>query len=274
MNLANRVQNVDRRIIYTLVFIFLALPLFVPLGLPLRITRETRAAYDFIRGLPAGTKVLFVDSTGPATAPELEPQSVAMLRHMQRLGHRIVMAPLAADTLAFVLRYGQMLTDLGYQEGEDFIILPFMAGGETVYASMASDIRSLYADQPSSPLWDAVENISSFGLVIDVSGGESQRWAIAHIEGPYGIPVVAAITAVILAVTQPFFAAGQFMGLVSGLNGAAEYEVLARVPGKAAAGMDAQSLGHALIIFFVFLGNLGYWASRSGKPTAAKGGAR
>jgi hypothetical protein len=42
------------------------------------------------------------------------------------------------------------------------------------------------------------------------------------------------------------------------MRGAAEYEILVNHPGKAVAGMDAQSFAHVLIVLFIILGNVGY----------------
>jgi hypothetical protein len=51
-------------------------------------------------------------------------------------------------------------------------------------------------------------------------------------------------------------------GLIAGLKGAAEYELISKQPGAGLAGMDAQSAGHMLVIAFVFLCNLGLLAGR------------
>jgi hypothetical protein len=138
---------------------------------------------------------------------------------------------------------------------------------------MAADFKSTFnmivPDQ--SALWDSITDIGDVDLMADCGGGESQLWAIAHIEAKHGTPTICLITAVILAVRQPFYTSGQFKGIVSGLNGAAEYEVLARVPGKGASGMDAQSMGHLWVIFTILAGNVAYFASLGKKsPGGAK----
>ena len=61
---------------------------------------------------------------------------------------------------------------------------------------------------------------------------------------------------------MPFVQAGQVKGMLQGLRGAAEYELLSGSPGVASAGMDAQSLGHLLIIGFIVVGNVAYIMSK------------
>jgi hypothetical protein len=64
---------------------------------------------------------------------------------------------------------------------------------------------------------------------------------------------------------EPYYQSGQLAGLLSGLRCAAEYEVRSGHPGRAAAGMDAQSLGHVVIILAICLGNLAYFLNARSK---------
>ena len=270
-----RAQNIDRRIIYTVVFLVLIVPMFRPLGLPLKITRETQAAFDTVDALPPGSLAMFATNIGPGTEAELEPQSVAMLKHFVKKHIRVVLNPAAAESPRYCDRYAELLKTSGYVEGTDFIVLPYLAGGETLYGAMGTDLKSAYKmiTPGRYPLWDSIKGMQDFQLFVDIGGGESQLWALAHIQAKHKTPTICLITAVILAVRQPYFTSGQFKGIVSGLNGAAEYEVLAKVPGAAVAGMDAQSLGHLWIIVTIVLGNLAMFLTKKKGPGVQKGGA-
>lgn len=271
-----RLQNIDRRIIYTVVFVVLAVPMFKPLMLPLEITRETRASYEAVEALPEGAVVMFCTAIAPGTQAELEPQSVAMIKHFINRNLKVIFAPTAAESPRYCDRYAEMCTEAGYSEGVDFVVLPYLAGGETLFGAIATDLKSTYTSVPAGQyeLWDSVGGAEDLDLFVDCGGGESQRWAIGHVHARHGTPTIALITAVILAVCQPYFTSRQFVGMVSGLNGAAEYEVLAQVPGLAAAGMDAQSLGHAWVILTIVLGNVAYFITRTRKAGPAGGGGR
>lgn len=67
------------------------------------------------------------------------------------------------------------------------------------------------------------------------------------------------MTAVIAPGLYPFLDTGQINGLIGGLRGAAEYETLIGMKGKAVAGMDAQSATHFIIIGLIVLCNLFYF---------------
>jgi hypothetical protein len=62
-----------------------------------------------------------------------------------------------------------------------------------------------------------------------------------------------------------FYGAGQIVGLLGGMKGAAEYEILLERPGTAFRGMDIQSLVHFLIIGLVIFGNIGYFVTKNRK---------
>lgn len=260
-----RLQKIDRRIIFAGLMLMIAIPLVKPLQLPVNISSETRAAYDLIEALPSGSNVLIATSIFPSTQAELEPQTIAMLNHLVKKQAKIVMAPCYPDTPPYLLKYAKMLEDAGYVEGIDYLNLPYLAGEETLYAAMGSDFKKTYDQTPSSELWDSISGVKSFSLVIVPNGGRHPLYVMAHISTPHAIDMIASITAVVLPNVQPYFNSGQIGGVVSGMNGAAEYESLVQVPGKALQGMDAQSLGHLWIIVLVVLGNIGYFATRGKK---------
>jgi hypothetical protein len=82
--------------------------------------------------------------------------------------------------------------------------------------------------------------------------------------GGYSPDILIGVVTVMGPQTEPYYQSGQIKGLLSGLRSAAEYEVRAGRPGRAAAGMDAQSLGHVVIIVAMALGNLAYFVGRKG----------
>jgi hypothetical protein len=266
-----RLQSIDRRIIYTVIFLVLLFPMLKPMGLPLKVTRETQAAFDTVDALPPRALVMFTTATAPGVEAELEPQSIAMIRHMIKKNLRIVFVPTASDSPRYCDRYSEMCVAAGYKNGVDFMQLPYQSGGETLFAAIGTDLKSAYSMLGASELWDSITGIKNFDCLIDCGGGESQMWALGHIEAPHKVKTICLITAVILAVRQPYFSSGQFKGILSGLSGAAEYEFLARVPGLGAAGMDAQSLGHLWVIVLIVVGNIAFFLGKGRKAEPAGG---
>jgi hypothetical protein len=63
---------------------------------------------------------------------------------------------------------------------------------------------------------------------------------------------------------------GQMIGLMSGLRGAAEYEMLLQQPSKGVAAMDALSASHLVMILFIIIGNIGYFVTKSRQGTQGR----
>jgi len=78
----------------------------------------------------------------------------------------------------------------------------------------------------------------------------------------YGFELGGGCTAVSAPGLYPLINTGQINGLLGGLRGAAEYETLVGVAGKATAGMDAQSATHFLIIVLIIVCNFFYFLTR------------
>ena len=79
----------------------------------------------------------------------------------------------------------------------------------------------------------------------------------------YRTPIVMGTGSVSVPGEMPYYASGQYKGLLAGLRGAAEYELLTGYPGSAILGMDAQSAAHFLVIALIAIGNIGFF--RPGK---------
>jgi len=66
----------------------------------------------------------------------------------------------------------------------------------------------------------------------------------------------------------PYLQSGQLSGLLAGMKGGAEYEVLIQKAGyskaymPAVAAMDSQSLAHVVILVLVIVGNLAFFVTR------------
>ena len=60
----------------------------------------------------------------------------------------------------------------------------------------------------------------------------------------------------------PYVENGQISGILAGMPGAAEYEALVKLPGKATDLMAAQSIAHIVIVLFIIFGNIAYYIQR------------
>jgi len=273
-----RLQTVDRRVLYSLIFLSVIIPVLHPLHLPTLTTPETQAFYDAVEKLPAQSVVLFPFDFWPSTLAETEPMAVAALRHCFRkdlyvvgLSNVGIGGPSIAERLL-----DSIGTEYGKSYGEDYVNLGYKAGYQAVLLGMGSSISGIFPTDHRGtrleeiPLMQRVPNYDSVDFVLIVSDNAMVDYWVALVNARYGLPMVAGVTAVMAPKMLSYVQARQLTGLLGGMKGAAEYESLIGEIAKASAGMDAQSLIHFLIILFIALGNVGYAVMRR-RPAQAGG---
>jgi len=265
----NSLQKIDIRVWYVLLVLSLFIPLLKPLGLPLSISKDVKTVYDTIEALKPGSYVIVSPSYSPGTDAEMWPQHAAIVEHLMRKKAKIIQVSLDLSSVMYAERawktYGPKF-DQKY--GEDHIIMPYKAGLDVVIAAMGRDLKALYAEDyygtstKNIPLMQGISGIKDVALVIDFMPGNTLVDYLRQIESVYHIPVTGGVTGVCIPTMMPYVQSGQCRGLLGGMRGGAEYELLINSPGAAIGGMDAQSLSHVLVIVAIALGNIGYLASR------------
>ncbi|MDP2872191.1 MAG: hypothetical protein Q8P31_06615 [Bacillota bacterium] len=269
MNLWEIFQNIDRRVWYVLLLVSLFIPLVRPLGLPLSIGGEARDVYNTIEALPAGSVVIVSPSYSPGTDAEMWPQHAAVMQHLMRKGCKIIQVSLALESVMYAVRAIEAYAPkYNYKMGVDHVIMPYKAGLDVVIASMGRDIHALYTEDyygtltSQLPLMQSISGIQDIALVVDFMPGNTLVDYIKQIGSVYNTPITGGVTGVCIPTMMPYVMSGQCRGLLGGMRGAAEYELLINSPGSAIGGMDAQSLSHLLIIVAIALGNIGLVAGR------------
>ncbi|GAG57174.1 unnamed protein product, partial [marine sediment metagenome] len=58
MSILEKLQNIDRRYIYLLAWVFVLFPLLFPLGLPVPIGRESKAWKEYIENIPDDSTII------------------------------------------------------------------------------------------------------------------------------------------------------------------------------------------------------------------------
>jgi len=278
MSFGERIQNIDRRIWFALLIVSLFIPLVMPLGLPLAVSENVQTVYDTIEALPEGAVVIVSPSYSPGTDSEMWPQHAGIIQHLIAKKAKIVQVSLVLESVMFATRARELYMDkLGYVYGVDHVIMPYKAGLDVAIASMGRDFKALYTEDylgtPSEqlPLMASITGIQDVALIVDFMPGNTLVDYIKQIGATYNIPITGGVTGVCIPPLLPYVSSGQCLGLLGGMRGGAEYELLIKSPGDAIGGMDAQSLSHILIIFAIALGNLGYIMTRGrGKGGAAK----
>ena len=133
-----KTKQIDRRWLFLLIFLGVALPLIFTMGLPLETTKNVQMVYDLIDSMPKGSKALISFDYDPASMPELHPMAKAVIKHCLDKEINIIITAMwpmgvqMADDIIDQLK--DDYSNLKY--GEDYVNLGFKAGGMITIQSM------------------------------------------------------------------------------------------------------------------------------------------
>ncbi|HZV91368.1 MAG TPA: hypothetical protein VFF34_05075 [Candidatus Nitrosocosmicus sp.] len=277
MSLADRVLRLDRRIIFILVGLGTALPLLVPVNLPITVTPRVETAYQTIDALPAGSTVMFSLDYEPDVAAELLPMTVAVMRHAFRRNLHVVALTLYPAGPGLVEPAIRVAAEAEHKvRNKDYAFLGYKSGFQTVMIGMGESIRSQFpvdfygTPLDSIPVMRGIRNYGEIALLVNLTASSAADYWIQFAVGRYRKPMVLGATAVMATDYYPYLSSRQLLGLIGGMKGAAEYEKRMDIFGDARRGMDAQSLVHVIVTVLVILGNVALFASRRGRSEEAR----
>jgi hypothetical protein len=277
MSFFDKLEKVDPRYMYALLFIIVALPLLRPIGLPISMSPMTVAFYDTVEKIKPGDVAIVSIDYSPASQPEQYPQTKAVIAHLSTKGAKIICLGFWADGSPFIDKafkdvFGKSKDHPKY--GIDFVNLGYVPAGEIGMAAIGKDIQATctkdyYGTATSAiPIMKDVKGGKDFKLVVSLASGTPgvPEW-LRQIQAQYGVTFLGGVTAVSAPGIRQYFPA-QVSGVLEGLAGAAEYEVLLvkyGYVGTLAPPMDSQSLSHLLVVLFIVLGNVGFVLRKHGK---------
>ena len=298
MNVLRFLQTVDRRLLYALLFLTVAIPLLHPivvptvvlgrgpLGwlhptfalrpfvLPVTVSPSTLMVYDEIQSLPPNSFVLLAPDWAAGSRGENGPQTEALMRHLMKRHIRFAMVsfdpqgPIISEAMAKRLQ-----DQYGYVEGVNWTNLGFKVDQQDFLKAFVLDVRGAapqdYNGKPvaSEPVMAGIRSAHDIRLVIDISASDSYTYFIKFMQGPYkeNLKMAAALTSVMAPEAENFVSSRQLIGCLVGLKGAIEYEHLLGVSGTATAANASLSAAHVLIIFFIVLGNVAMLLERAAR---------
>jgi len=271
-----KMEKMDRRWVYLMVAIMVILPFLIPADFPISITPEAQMLYDAVEALPDSSVVLLVFDYYPSTIAECEPMTIAALHHFFSKDCKVITLsniPLGGPSMAE--RVTRMMAEQ-YNKvyGVDFVNLGYKANYVAVMSGMGTSIESIFPTDNSGtplaelPLMQNVHNYDDISFLFEVADNATADYWVSIVNAQFGLPMGCGTTAVSAPKYYAFVSAGQFVGLLGGMKGAAEYEILIGHKADAVTGMSAQSLVHLLVIFLVIIGNVGFFLGRSKKREA------
>ena len=269
MPVLEKLINMDRRIVYLIIGLAVIIPFLIPMRLPIYVSPPVQSVYDYIEALPEGSVILMGFNFSPATKPELYPMCLAVLRHCYSRNLKVIgmtVNPSAATLADEAMR--KVADEYGYKERENYTYLGHKYGSRQVMLGIGDNIADPFPEDYSGvpiseiPMMRGIKNYDDIDLVVDFGSANTPEHWIDYAGARYHQTIAVGCTGVMVSGLYPYLKAGQLVGIIGGLKGAAEYEKLVRKPEKATLGMKVQSVAHITIILLVILGNVVYFLSR------------
>lgn len=271
MSILDRLKDIDRRIIFVVIALSVIIPLIVRMGLSIHVSPPAKGVYDAVEVLPAGSKVIMPFDYDPSTMPELYPMSLALLRHCFSKDLKVISVALWPEGVSIAQDAFRTVGEEEFQKeyGVDYINLGYKSGGIAIISAMGRSMPAVFptdhAGEPISkfPMMEGVRNFDDIDLIVELSAGDPglRQWVMIA-QARYHKTIGAGCTAVMAPGYYPYLQTGQIAGLLGGLKGAAEYEQLVGHPGTATRAMDPQAVAHGVIVLFIIIGNITFFALR------------
>lgn len=281
MSVLERLGRLDRRWLYLILFISVAVAVVVRPLFPDRPSPFVQPVVDSIEGLQPGDTVLVALDYSPVARPEIEPMAFALVRHLLLRGAHPVFVTLFPEGSAMFQRLHAQMLSREFPElaaGRDWTNLGYKAGGRMVINVLRQDLSAMYATDVDGrtldelPGLDECRQLGDFELIISLTSGTPglKEW-ILYGGDPSGVPVVGGCNGIGAPEYLAYFP-GQLRGLLGGLKGASEYEAAVaelfperQFPRLAGRAMGPQTVAHVVILVFLVLGNAAYLRRRGAR---------
>jgi hypothetical protein len=276
-NIYKAMATIDRRVIYLLIFILVLGPVMSPIGLPIATTADTVQFNDVLQSLDETVIIWSAWETGFAGYNELKPGIIATYREVIESGAKMVIAFGTTEEFAvYNIVMGDqetgvrgLLTDVmeeyDYNYGEDYVTLGYVLVNEASTSALANNLHDV-ADQDykgdslDDTFYADLENAGDFDLIIDFSTGMQTIPMINHWVMDYDVPMIEGAIGVNIPSLTPYLDTGHLDAMLQSTKGSAELEYLTGNPGTGMTSMDSFTLVHFMLILFILLGNIGYFA--------------
>jgi hypothetical protein len=279
----NWLDKLDRRWIFLMMFLAVALPILLQLRVPQTTTELSRAVFEEIDKLSPGDKILIGFDYEPGSEAELGPMATSVVHQCCEKKLKMYFMTLWPAGPPLIEEAFRKVIQSDYPEmvyGQDYVNLGYKSGYEGVIKVIVTDLPSLYTTDyrgtsiEQIPMCRGLKNIQSMKLIMSVSAGYpgTKEW-IQYAGTPYAdkLKVVSGCTGVQAPQMFPYIP-DQLPGLLVAIKGAGEYEKLVNEkysgpnpPPKyleADRRMGPQLVAHLLMIGLIAMGNVVYFLKR------------
>ena len=186
----NRLQTIDRRMIYAILLVTILIPLFFPITLPTYPSKQSQDFYDTVEKVAkeSPNKIVIIDGQwSPSTRGENQWQTQAVVTHLMM--RHLHFAILSFDTQNNTVTQTQIVEPLakqyGYVYGKDYVnwgFRPFPAFIPTVkglVTDIPATIKKDYKGTPITqfPVMQGIKTRNDVGAVVEITAAATaETW--------------------------------------------------------------------------------------------------
>jgi hypothetical protein len=244
------------------------------LNLPNPISEDVKRIYDYVENLPDGSVIGIGHDVNVGWYLEIEAGVWSAFEYLFNRNFTLVIWHVSVpDSVVLVDRALRRINMPEWREyGENWVWLGYAPGGAPTCAALAKDVRKVYhTDIHGTPIDEipAMEKINSaedFDLIFVTGFGTMYAlyWA-----APYHIPTVSMEIGITAPRMRPYVP-HLVMGVMNGLRGAGEWEVLTGTNYGAIGLVDSSNIAYTLYFIFIIIGNYQFFKRRRERRSEEK----
>jgi len=289
-SLADALQSLPKPVLYGILILFTAVPLFLKVKLPNRPEPFNVAFYDQLMKIPDGGRVLIASDWTNSTRGESMGGFEVLLKILMRKNIKFAVystgaaeAPqVARDVIRDVSQREAQTGGRAYVPFEDYVVLGYFPNSEGTTNAINNNIRAAFAgkkdfppnsparDVLASPVFRGVNSVADFNYLIVATASKTNEITVERVKKT---PLMFVVTGVMVPENITYFSSGQIKGLVGGVKGVYDIEnLMDQEPtfkgkdnlGKGTAYYLSLHFAIILLIIAVIVGNVAMFLSRRG----------
>ncbi len=244
MTIWEKMQKVDRRVLYGILVVCVCVGLFFPSTIRTDPDPSSKSFYAAVKSLPQGSTIIVQTDWTNSTRGESLGHFENLMRLLMDGEHKFIFysaadpaAPQVARTVIARIvaeRKEQGLKE--YKIGEDYVDLGFFPNAEATNTSMGANLKAAWAGRKSktpdgkeidifkTPVLAKVNKIEDCQMMVVITASQSIDIAVQRLAQK--IDITALVTGVVGPTVLPFYQSQQIKGVAVGLKGVYDIEYL------------------------------------------------
>jgi hypothetical protein len=235
--------GIPKFVVYALLILCATIPLFFDIKVPGKPVDPSVDAFKTLMTLKEGSTVLIASDWTGSTRGESKAQMLSILKILMRKNIKFALyssadpqSPrVAQDVISGLNEERAKDGEKVYARWTDWVLCGFYPNSDVVINSMNQDVRKMlkqrrdtdpagkYRSVIESPVLENIKKITDFSLVINITASKTSDFHVQFMSAS-GVPLLFAVTGVMVPETQVFYNSGQVSGFLGGLKGCFDLE--------------------------------------------------